>query len=81
MFSRIFRLLELHCYMTLKMAEKTDTKRPHFTAQEELFLVTEVQKRKHIIEGKLSPSLTNKMKKMAWKEVVDLLNAYVYSTS
>jgi len=51
-------------------------KRPQFTSHEEILLVTEVEKRRGVLEGKLTPSLTNKMKKEAWQEVSTIFNAY-----
>ncbi|KAL5009733.1 hypothetical protein ScPMuIL_012038 [Solemya velum] len=50
-------------------------RKPNWTIDECTLLATLVNERKHIIRGKLSPSLTSAMKKECWKSIMQRLNA------
>lgn len=56
-----------HCFS--KMTSTKKSRSSNFTREEELLLVDEVRKRKHVIECKTSNKVTIKEKEEAWKNV------------
>lgn len=61
--------------------EKRGKKRKaNWTQDECLMLVTMVNEKKNILRSKLGPSLTSRMKKEAWEELTERLNASAVNT-
>ncbi|KAK3892399.1 hypothetical protein Pcinc_003769 [Petrolisthes cinctipes] len=50
-------------------------RKPNWSQEETLHLVTRIQERKVIINGRFKTSLTNKDKKAAWDKITRSLNA------
>ena len=50
-------------------------RKPNWTQEETLHLVSRIQERKYVINGRFEPTLTNKDKKKAWEEIAISLNA------